>query len=297
MKRSSPKRKKIWWILPLLILAALSGYYFFVHRVHETGQKTAPAVTQEKPGSEGLDVSKLDKKEDLTVKSAASDLSVTAAGQELPEEPDDPCTEAQSDVTEFLRYLDQKPYTRHSNTGLKASARFKKIGAKMSDNLPIPAGEGIDPKMIIRNIYHIFRILDRDEIKLIRDVLRKEQDTMEINLVMLYRWMMLAEDCNQGNHMRPSPNVLYHYAGFFVNTTGGRAYLFRRPLALRLLISYYCVLIIHDADKQGGNIYGIDIRPYLNILREEILNYPHFQFQNEYLNQLQSIEAHYRMRR
>ena len=91
--------------------------------------------------------------------------------------------------------------------------------------------------------------------------------------------------------------TLYQYAGFFINTTGGRAYLFRRPSGLRLLVSYYCLLIIHEADKRGMNRCGIDIFPLVEPLKNEIRYYPDFQFQEEYIGQIGKIEEFYRKKR
>jgi hypothetical protein len=87
--------------------------------------------------------------------------------------------------------------------------------------------------------------------------------------------------------------VLYHYAGFFLNTIGGRSYLFRRPLGLRLLCSYYSLLILQEADKQGRNSYGIDALPFIAPLAREIALYPDFRFKQTYLKNLEEMEKDY----
>jgi hypothetical protein len=120
---------------------------------------------------------------------------------------------------------------------------------------------------------------------------------MEISLEMFYRWLTLGERCPDPENIRPSMTTLYQYAGFFINTTGGRAYLFRRPSGLRLLVSYYSVLIIHEADKKGRNNCGIDIFPLIEPLKNEIRYYPDFQFQEEYIGQIEEIEEYYRKKR
>ena len=120
---------------------------------------------------------------------------------------------------------------------------------------------------------------------------------MEISLEMFYRWLTLGDRCPDPENIRPSTTVLYQYAGFFINTTGGRAYLFRRPSGLRLLVSYYCVLIVHEANKKGRNRCGIDIFPLIKPLKNEIRYYPDFQFQEEYIAQLGQIEDYYRKKR
>jgi hypothetical protein len=103
--------------------------------------------------------------------------------------------------------------------------------------------------------------------------------------------------CPDPEHFRPPLQVLYQYAGFFINTIGGRAYLFRRSPRFRLVMSYYCVLIIYEADKRGLNSYGIDLVPFIEPLRKEITHYPDFEFQEEYLYRLRRIQEDYLQKR
>jgi len=95
--------------------------------------------------------------------------------------------------------------------------------------------------------------LDGVDIIILKEVLRNEADTLEINMELFYNWLMLGDRCPDNENIRPDQEVIYRYAGYFLNTIGGRAYLFRRPVTLRLLISYYCLRIIHEADKSGLN--------------------------------------------
>jgi hypothetical protein len=152
-------------------------------------------------------------------------------------------------------------------------------------------------KYMYRNIFHFFRLLNRNDLVLIRETIDHESDSMEINLDLFYRWLTLAETSPAGKGLRPSPEVRYQYAGFFLNTIGGRAYLFRRSLGLRLLISYYCLLIIHEADQEGRNTYGIDALPTLLAVKNEIDNYPGFRYRDEYLRRLSALESYYLAKR
>ena len=63
-------------------------------------------------------------------------------------------------------------------------------------------------------------------------------------------------------------DVMYRYAGFFLNTTGGRAYLFRRSVKLRLLLTYYSVLVVYQADRLGKNSYGAEYIPVYCTLKK-----------------------------
>ena len=73
--------------------------------------------------------------------------------------------------------------------------------------------------------------------------------------------------------------------------------MFRRATAIRLLTTYYSLLIIHKADRLGLNHYGIDILPFIKTAKQDIGLYPDFEFQNEYLNNLLMMENYYMKRR
>ena len=161
----------------------------------------------------------------------------------------------------------------------------------------MPAGEGNHSDHMMRNITYLFHVMEKADILLIKEILKQEQDTLEIDLKMFFKWLTLGERCPDPHQLRPSSQVLYRYAGFFLNTIGGRAYLFRRTPGLRLLVSYYCLLVLHDSDKTGENSYGLDIFPYIEPLRNEMANYPDFQFQDQYIEKLRAIEIYYLQQR
>ncbi len=207
------------------------------------------------------------------------------------------CVQVEEGVIDFFHYLDQRKYVQHLDPDTEAYNRFREIAKKVAADPPIPAGEGIDPRIIVRNIFYLFRVLDRKDLRLIKDIIENEQDAMEFNLNMFYRWLTLGRRCQDREGLRPSMKALYQYAGFFLNTIGGRAYLFRRPEGTRLLVSYYCLLIVHEADKLGRNDYGIDIVPFIGPLREEISYYPKFEFQADYIDRLNELEDYYLQKR
>ncbi len=200
-------------------------------------------------------------------------------------------------VQDFFQYLDTKKYVQKLELGETAYARFKQVLERLSAKPPIPAGEGVDPAVMVKNIYFFCRALDKQDLRLIKQVVGNDRDTLEDNMGMLYQWAMLGRGCPNPGDVRPSFDVLYRYAGFFLNTTGGRAYMFRRGLKVRLLVSYYSVQIIYQADKAGRNNYGIDVLPYIKMLMEEMGNYPDLLYKETYLETLMKIKAFYSGRR
>ncbi len=210
---------------------------------------------------------------------------------------EDECLKMEREIREFCAYLDTQDYVRELGIEEDTFAHFKKIILALSSYPPLPAGEGINYDMIIKNIYHFYRVLDLKDIKLIRRILKNEADSMEINLALFYRWLMSGDECKQKEGLPPSWDTTYRYAGFLINSIGGRAYLFRRDTRLRLLTSYYCLLIIHEADRKKMNSFGIDIIPFLEPLAEEIENNQLLYFRKEYAGKLIELKEYYLRKR
>ena len=266
------ENERIWWCLALLLVAGaalLAGYFI------GTGKNR-----EEKKVSEIKKIAEI-KKDAAKPEEAASPYQKAS------------CSQIENDAKEFFKYLDNKNYTQQLESEIDTYDRFRTITRKLSSSPPIPAGEGIDFRIMYRNIFHFFRMLGKKDLRLIREIMTNEADSLEMNLDLFYNWLMMEGQCPDREGIRPSLDVKYQYAGFLLNTIGGRAYLFRRPLELKLLVSYYCLLIIHEADKRGKNSYGIDIFPVITEVKDEISIYPDFYFQKEYIDQLNLLERYY----
>jgi hypothetical protein len=214
-----------------------------------------------------------------------------------PAEKEDFCSKIETGVQDFFTYLNKERYVKHLQGDMDSYERFKGVMMKLSSEPPIPAGENMDTLIMTRNIYHFYRLLDNNELRLIKEIMRNEADSLELNLDIFYKWLTLGDQCPDPEKARPPLEVLYQYAGFFLNTIGGRAYLYRRSLNVRLLISYYSLLTVHEADKKGNNLYGIDVFPEITPLAREISLYPDFHFQNEYILQLTQLQNYYLKKR
>jgi hypothetical protein len=311
MKRKGKRPVRLWILAFLIILGAGTAAYFALLKADEEHEKGHALLVNETGASVNDRLQAPTETDPPT--SPIPDRPLTP--DEEPPEPaipefpaydntDDPsveyaCERIEEDVKDFFSYLDGEDYTRRLtvNGDPDSWSSFTRILAKLSQKPPIPAGEGMDPALMIRNIYHLYRALDDREILLTKAVIQHEADTLEMNLNIIYQWLTNEGRCPDPEWVRPSRDVLYRYAGFFMNTIGGRAYLFRRTTWLRLIISYYAVLIIHDAELKGINTYGIDILPMARQLREDIARRGGFHFQKTYLEQLGAVEAYYAGRR
>jgi len=290
------RKSRAWlWILLVAALAGVIGY--FIISKNSAGPEE-PLITEKLASVEIKAPSEEPKNTSVEVEREAASTGLTEEAPAPKSSPkEDSCAQVEKNITEFFRYLDQKEYVQNPGSKIDTYMRFRKILNRLAEQPPVPAGEGTDPTIIIKNIYHFYRVLDRKDLGLIRQIINKEKETLEFNLEMFFRWVGLGDRCPDPDGVRPSMEMLYKYAGFFINTTGGRACLFRRSSDIRLLVSYYCLLIINEADKKGGNSDGIDILPYIEPIREEILLHPHFHFQSEYINKLDSLERYYQSKR
>jgi hypothetical protein len=288
---SSGSKRVWWWLLLFLVLGALIGYLLR----GDLGKESEKAVPQEK----AVPASEKTASPEQEPEAAAGTPQPTEESLQKPAIPLNPVVKkavplAELSLAEFFHYLDQQPSIRHLDLGTGGSGeRFKIILNTLSSRLPVPAGEGIDPRILTANVYYFFRTLDRKDIRLIKEIIRHERDNMEMDLRMFFLWFMGEEGDPDLDSLRPGLATAYPYAGYLLNTIGGRAYLLRRPSTVRVLLTYYSLLIVYQADKEGKNSYGIDLYPYVRALADEMTHYPDLQYQQEYMEKLDQIRQYY----
>ena len=114
-----------------------------------------------------------------------------------------------------------------------------------------------------------------------------------IFILLIFAWLISAESCEELMKGCPSLEVMYEYTGFFLNTLAGKSYLLRRDSKVRILTSYYCVLILDRANEENLNRHGIDIRSSIDFLLFDIISQRGFIYQKQYLTRLQALKKKY----
>jgi len=287
--------------LLFLVIALIAGgliilYFHYCGRDYEE----KPAFQQEKEAEAPVAEEPPPIEEEAAPEAPQEGLKEVLGEKETEAQPmtqEDECQRIEEDLQEFFTYLEKKDYIRELELGEGLFAHFSSVIDSLSSHPPIPAGEGFDYDIMIQNIYHLYRTLGRKDLKLIRTIVQNEADSMEVNLALFYRWLMSGDTCGRSDGLPPPLPVTYRYAGYLVNSIGGRAYLFRRDTRLRLLLTYYSVLIIHEADKKKINSYGIDVTPFLEPLADEIENYNLLYFRREYAGRLIDLKNYYQKKR
>jgi len=204
------------------------------------------------------------------------------------------CRQTAGKIRLFFEHLDQQNYIREYTFKGSTLVHFNGIISKLIANPPVVVRETDDLFAILNNMAHFFRILGPKDILLIKDVLIHEREFIEPTMALFYRWSELETECTDTDLDLSLPLAgLYEYAGYFINTLGGQAYLFRRELYLRHLLRYYSVLIIDRANNIDANRYGIDIRYTLDFLISEIQGNGGLANKQTYLENLIRLQKEY----
>jgi hypothetical protein len=201
--------------------------------------------------------------------------------------------EVEGRITSFFSYMDDQEYVQ-SYKFKEGTYRQYQIAIKnLSSKLPIVSGEMSSLYNIVRNVAHFYRVLGKKRVLLIKQMLQNESEVIESVMRTFYLWFTMDATGHSTVQGRPSMEHMYEYAGYILNTLGGRSYLLRRDPKVRTLTAYYCILILDKANDDELNSKGIDIRPYIGSLLKEIENQTGLVHQKEYLTKLRELRLKY----
>jgi hypothetical protein len=200
--------------------------------------------------------------------------------------------EIEQQVIAFFTYLDEQDYVQAYHFKGGTYQQFLSGLKKMSANPPSITDETASLYNLYRNMAHFFRVLGRKRVNLTRDVLQNEGEILESAMQTFYLWAT-DETADREKTGQPTLKTLYTYSAFFLNTLAGKSYLLRRNSKIRLLTTYYSVLILDRANDQQLNPAGIDIRPYIEHLRYDLQSQIGLIHQKQYLTQLQQLADKY----
>ena len=200
------------------------------------------------------------------------------------------CKKITGQAVAFFQYLDSKAYLIWPGIDLRADELFDEISKQLAAQPPVNVGEMEDLYSLVRNVTHFYRVLGRNRVNLIKEILNSESEIMEPAMAVMFAWITT---CNY-EYDQLNLNTLFQYAHFFLNTLGGRSYLLRRDTRQRMLINYYCLLIIDMANDAKLNAYGFDIRPHLDYVFYDINNQKGLMYRQRYLTRLSALQNKYR---
>jgi hypothetical protein len=198
------------------------------------------------------------------------------------------------ELNSFYSHLDRQPYMQEFHLKESSKKHFSKLLQVLLDNPPAITRETDDYFTLLKNTAHFFRVLGKENIVVLKGILDREKESLEKILKTFYILADHSEYLKKEYGLIIPRENLYDYAGFFLNTIGGRLYLFRRDSASRMTVSFYAVQIIDKANRQGNNRLGIDLRPPINSLIEEMENSGNrLKLKEEYLDTLYDLKEIY----
>ncbi|WP_319408443.1 hypothetical protein [uncultured Desulfosarcina sp.] len=203
------------------------------------------------------------------------------------------CVKVEAQMNAFFNYLDSQAYLSNRDLDGGSAGFFRESAGLLMANPPANIAEMKDMFRLVKNVTHFYRVLGKDRLMLAKDILATEDRVLEPAMAVLYA--QIAE-CGQplpGDTQPLSIERLYDYAGYFLNTLGGRSYLLRRESKVRMLVSYYAILIIDRANDEKFNQYGINVRPYIDYLFYDISNQKGLTYRERYLTRLTALRDKY----
>jgi hypothetical protein len=276
-----------WFLLPLgdhaeknVVSTAPMPLKKEVHQAAPTRKTSAPQAEEKNKNHPG-------------VNTAPEQKIISPVVQEQEINPQQQCEQLANDLNLFFSHLDNEAYIKEFNLNQSSLQYFSILTTKLLANPPVVTRESDDLYTILTNMAHFFRIIGQQNILLLKGILDRERDKIEDIAAELYKWT-IVDQCRGDNFpITASLDKLYEYAGFFLNTMGGRSYLFRRDSRSRLLVNYYAILIIDQTNKEDMNRYGLDIRELIPRLIEEIEATNQLIYKEDYLDNLLDLQEEY----
>ena len=310
-----PRRKKSEPLKPILIIFALiilviagTGIFFLTGSDNRLDSLETETLNTDEDQTQGIDknVQTLTDESSTPENQEPGIVNLTeeviqdnesATSDTVTESPEDKrtneCRILSEQVQEFFTHIDNKDYIKQFELQEQSQAYFIALTYKLLKNPPVVSRESDDLYTILKNMAHFFRVIGKDNIVLMKTILDRERDKIEDVMAELYQWTAWGNCNNEMLEFSPSLEQMYEYAGFFLNTMGGRSYLFRRDSRSRLLVNYYSVLLIERANKEGLNRHGIDIALIIPQLVQEIDSSNQLIYKENYIDSLYDVLEQY----
>jgi type II secretory pathway pseudopilin PulG len=287
-------------VLAVIALAGAAGYFYYQNK--QIREQTREQLEAERAALQDQ-AADLEKKivqletrlrEDVEAPPPAEDvlreaIEPDSATRELPATVR--AETLQDRVFNFFSYLDSKGYAARRGFDISSQELCMTALQKLAASRPLISGENQDLFALMRNMTFLFRALGKDTLLTARDIVHNENAIMEPAMALFYEWL---------NPWQPQPSapevsreMMYDYAGFFLQSMGGRAYLFRRDPGVRMLTLYYSILVLDQANRDGLNSEGIDIVPALDALIQEMRYSRRLSERHRYLEDLREIRSRY----
>jgi len=255
------------FITALIVVLAASWFVWTrMEGTHETSghEEAAATATEEGAASTALDAQG---------GAAAEARSSWAAllGRE-PSWPDDfasprDCAAVEADLARICSVIDSRHAEAASAVPGGSCGLLQAAARELTARPPVTTAELKSYQTMLANVFHVFRVLGRERLELLRQLAREQSALSEPAAMAFYRWLISREACARSGETTIRLNALYDYASFLFQTMGGQAYLRRRTPESEALIAFYALMIVDAAERGGHNPNGVDPRPEIRRTR------------------------------
>ena len=179
------------------------------------------------------------------------------------------CDKPAKQLDIFYKHLDNQPYMAAYKINPSSKSHFTNLITKLLANPPQVTRESDDLYTILKNTAHFFRVSGKDNILMMKGILNGEKASLE-QILSDYFILVSNPECSITSYGNINKDALYEYACFFLNTMGGRLYLFRRDSLSRMVVTYYAILLVDQANIHNNNRHGISLQPAVDMLISEM---------------------------
>lgn len=204
------------------------------------------------------------------------------------------CKQTTTSIKTFFQHLDKQQYLNNYEIEPNSETYFISLMQKILENPPVVSGETDDLYTILQNTAHFFRVIGNNNIAILKKILSNEKEQFE-DVASKFYTLVTSPGCAAENFgLKVNKQSMYEYAGFFLNTMGGRLYLFRRDSISRMVISYYSILLIDRANIESFNKHGIELSTSIDLLISEMESTTNtLKLKETYLNTLYALQEQY----
>lgn len=204
------------------------------------------------------------------------------------------CSQPVKRLNAFYTHLDHQPYMKAYGLQGTSQEHFAALIEKLLAHPPKVTRESDDLYTILQNTAHFFRISGKNNIVMLQGILNAENKKLE-QILADYYFLISTPECAHTTYGKNiNTDDLYEYGCFFLNTMGGRLYLFRRDSISRMVVTYYAILLVDDANDKQNNRHGINLRPAVNMLLSEMQTTgSNLKYYEKYLDMLYDLKEKY----
>lgn len=205
------------------------------------------------------------------------------------------CDEVDEEMETLCRALDDRPRLRVAGEGSPCEF-LREAALELAARPPAVSAELHSHTAMLGNVFHLFRVLGRERLGLLRDLVHDEGALAEPAAFVLYRWWISRDACDDQDAGEVGLESFYEYAGFAFQSIGGQAYLRRRPPRIEALACFYGLHGLDVAISSGHNPGGLDLLPELERCRVLVATQS-LLLSGDYGAELERIAERWRARR